>query len=1065
MDIAGWLLRLGLGRYAATFAEHEITPEALPYLTDADLRELGLPIGPRKVVLAAIAALGKSGTAAESERIPRHASGRRPEAERRQLTVMFVDLVGSTTLSGRLDPEEMREVIRSYQNAVAAEITHFDGHVAKFMGDGVLAYFGWPRAHEDDAERAVRTGLRVADAVAKLSAAGAFLSVRIGIATGLAVVGDLIGTGAAQEDAVVGETPNLAARLQALAAPGAVLVAEGTRQLLGELFNLEDLGTHVLHGFPEPRRAWRVIGEGRARGRFEALHGAGLTPLVGREHELALLIDHWASAREGEGQVVLLTGEPGIGKSRLTEALCERLQNEHCALLRLYCSPYHTGTALHPFISELEHAAGLQRGDSAETKLDKLEVVIAGRAEKASAVAPLFGALFSIAAGERYAPLNLTAQQRKERTLDALLKRFDVLAGDQPVLLVFEDLHWIDPTSLELLGLLIDRIPDLPLLAIFTFRPEFTPPWSGRAPVTMLSLNRLSRRHAADLVNQASGAKALPHDILDQIVSRGDGVPLFIEELTKSVLESSLPGDARAPFAARGTREPPVIPTTLHDSLMARLDRLGPVKEVAQIAACIGREFSHELLAAVSSLADDDLCDALDRLASSGLVYRGAPAAEFHSFRHALVHEAAYRSLLRSKRQQLHSCIAGIVEDRFPNIGEMQPEWLARHFTEAGLAGPSSKYSLRAGQHAKDAYANREAVVHLHRCLESIALLPVGQLDDQLEQRRLEALVLLGDLASVAGDIDQANQYYGQALELPASADVRRRIGNKLHRRGVTLRDGARITFYEHGGGTPTLLFLAPLAYGLAAFQPIVEQLSQDFQIVTVDPRGSGASDPLIRPYPLSEHAKDTRSVIAALDGGSLVGVGISRSANVLLRLAHAEPRLFDKLVTIGCPPSDTGPPFFSEDYMKRTKEMFERGDIEGIVRFHTSLVLSEPETRQLRELFVQNRLQVPYETTLSFFDRDSTVDVTSILSEITVPTLVTHGCEDRLVAFHAAEYLSARLPNAQLYPFHARGHLLLFTATDEFCEVLRRFVRSGTTDQPARSRRSWVNQDLQNFR
>jgi pimeloyl-ACP methyl ester carboxylesterase len=563
----------------------------------------------------------------------------------------------------------------------------------------------------------------------------------------------------------------------------------------------------------------------------------------------------------------------------------------------------------------------------------------------------------------------------------------------------------------------------------------------------MLSLNRLSRRHAADLVDQVSGRKALPHDVLDQIVSRSDGVPLFIEELTKSVLESGLPGDTQAPYAAGGTRPSLVIPATLHDSLMARLDRLGPVKEVAQIAACIGREFSHELLAAVSSMADDDLRDALDRLASSGLVRRGAPAAEIHSFRHALVHEAAYRSLLRSKRQRLHSRIARIVEDRFPNIGEMQPEWLAHHFTEAGLAGPSSKYWFRAGQRAKDAYANREAVVHLHRCLEAIALLPLGQLDDELERRKLRALVLLGDLASVAGDIDEANRCYGQALELPAGADVRTQIENKLHRRKVALRDGARIAFYEHGSGTPTLLFLAPLAYGLAAFQPIVERLCQEFQIVTVDPRGSGASDPLTRPYPLSEHAKDTRAIIAALDDGSLVGVGISRSANVLLRLAHAEPQLFDKLVTIGGPPSDTGPPFFSETYVRQTKEMFEKGDIEGIVRFHTSLVLSEPETRELRELFVQNRLRVPHETTLSFFDRDPTVDVAPILTEITVPTLVTHGSEDRLVAFAAAEYLSARLPNAQLHPFQGRGHLLLFTAPDEFCDVLRRFVRTGKAD------------------
>jgi class 3 adenylate cyclase len=504
VDVGAWLRDLGLGHYEPAFRANEIDAEILPKLTADDLRDMGVTVvGHRRKLLEAIAAL----------RAPREAAMPSPDdvratpapgppaappnpAERRQLTVMFVDLVGSTALAGRLDPEDVGAVLRAYQDACAGEITRFEGHIAKFMGDGVLAYFGYPRAHEDEAERAVRAGLGITAAVGRLAAPGGTpLAARVGIATGLVVVGDLVGEGAAREEAVVGGTPNLAARLQALAAPGSVVIALGTHRLVGGLFELEDLGTHRLKGLAEPVRVWRAVGASAAENRFEALHGAaGLTPLVGREQEIALLLDRWEQAREGEGQVVLLSGEPGVGKSRLVRSLRERLADEPSMALSHYCSPFHQTSALHPVIDLLERAAGFARDDPPERRLDKLEALLARATEDLSEAAPLLAALLTIDAGDRYPPLTLGPQRQKERTFEALAAQLEGLAARQPVLAVYEDVHWSDPTTLELLELVIERAQRLPVLVLVTFRPEFTPPWPGRPHLTGLTLNRLSRR-------------------------------------------------------------------------------------------------------------------------------------------------------------------------------------------------------------------------------------------------------------------------------------------------------------------------------------------------------------------------------------------------------------------------------------------------------------------------------------------------------------------------------------------------------------------------------------------
>jgi class 3 adenylate cyclase/predicted ATPase len=737
VDISAWLRELGLERYEQAFRDNAIDAGVLPKLTAEDLRDIGIAaVGHRRRLLEAIAALAGQPQAAPTTAdagVPQ--ATKPPEAERRQLTVLFGDLAGSTALSAKLDPEDMGALIRAYHACCADVVRRWGGHVAKYLGDGVLAYFGWPQAHEDDAERAVRAGLDLVTAVARLTTgAGMPLAARVGIATGLVMVGELIGEGVAREQTVVGETPNLAARLQALASPGSVVISQATRRLVGGLFELADLGPQRLKGFAEPLSAWRVEGEGRAEGRFEALHGERLTPLVGREHELGILLERWAWAKDGEGQVVLLSGEPGIGKSRVVRALRERLGGEPYTPLSHYCSPYHANSALHPVIGLLERAARFERDEPPQERLSRLEAVLGRASDRLDEAVPLLAALLGVPTGERYPARTLTPEVQKRRTLQALVDQLAGLATRQPVLALYEDVHWIDPSTLELLGLVIERVQRLPVLVLLTFRPEFQPPWTGQAHVTAVTMGRLGRRQGADLVARVTGDKPLPAAIIDQIVARTDGIPLFVEELTKTVLESGLLADAGDHYELSGPLPPLAIPTTLHDSLMARLDRLAPVKEIAQIGAAIGREFSHELLTAVAPMSASQLADALEQLVRSELVFRGGtPPEATYSFKHALVQDAAYQSLLKSRRQQLHGRIAHVLEERFPETAATQPELLAHHFAEARQIERAVDYWLKAGERAAARSANLEAIRHLTRGLEALETLPESPERDRQE--------------------------------------------------------------------------------------------------------------------------------------------------------------------------------------------------------------------------------------------------------------------------------------------------------------------------------------------
>src|SRR5262245_604151 len=660
---------------------------------------------------------------------PSHVATGVPEAERRQLTVLFCDLADSTRLARQLDPEDLREVIRAYQATCVAVIQRFAGHVAQYLGDGLLVYFGYPQAHEDDAQRAVRTGLGMLAAMETLNThlmrdTSIRLAVRIGIHTGLVVVGEM-GSGGRHEHLALGDTPNLAARLQGLAEPNTVVISDATSRLVQGYFTCHDLGTHALKGLETPMHAYQVLGESAAQSRLDVVGATGLTPLVGREHEVGLLRERWAQSQDGLGQVVLLSGEAGIGKSRLVRVLTERVVDEGASRLTLRCSPYHTTSAFYPVIEHLQRLLQWHRDASPEARLATLEQALRTAGLPLAEVVPLLASLLSVPVPEQYPPLAFSPQHQKQKTQEALVAWLLAAAAQQPVLAVWEDLHWADPSTLELLGLLLDQVPTARLLLVLTARPDFRPPWVPRSYVTPLTLTRLTRPQIEDMVLQVTRGKPLPAEVLAQIVAKTDGIPLFVEELVKTILEAGLVQEDAGRYVLTGPLPSLAIPATLQDALMARLDRLAVVKDVAQLSAVLGREFAYELLRAVAPLDEALLQQALAQLVEAELLYqRGMPPQATYVFKHALIQDTAYQSLLKGTRQQYHQRIAQVLEQQFPETVEMQPELLAQHYTEAGLMAQAIPYWQRAGQCASERSAHLEAISHLAKGLELLNTLP-----------------------------------------------------------------------------------------------------------------------------------------------------------------------------------------------------------------------------------------------------------------------------------------------------------------------------------------------------
>jgi class 3 adenylate cyclase/predicted ATPase len=759
MNLAVWLQSLGLERYTASFGENEIDEKVLTSLTTGDLKDLGVKaVGDRRKLLNAIALLrgDKSSRPSSSILLDKNAFSA-DSAERRQVTVMFVDLVGSTELSARMDPEDWREVIGAYQKCVGEATTCLGGFVAKHLGDGVLIYFGYPTAHEDDAERAVRAGLNSVNEVAALKLSVS-LRARVAISTGLVVVGDLIGSDGAQEHNIIGEAPNLAARLQLLAEPGAVVVAEGTRKLIGDLFELRDLGIRSLKGIAAPVPAWAVLRPSTTESRFEALHASGLTALVGRDQELEMLLQRWSHAKLHQGQVVLISGEPGIGKSRLIAALTERLAGEAQTRLRYFCSPQHIDSPFYPIIGRIERAAGFTPEDTSADKLDKLAAMLT-RNGTSPHDASLLLEMLSLPNDGRYPVLEMTPQQRRERTLDALATQLVSLTKGQTVLMILEDAHWSDPSTLEMLGRTVKIIATQPVLLVVTFRPDFEAVWNDQSHVTSLKINRLAPREVDIMIDNVAGDQPVAASIRQDIMNRTDGVPLFVEEVTKAVLEVGKQADP--PQIANTSSSRFEVPATLQASLMARLDRLGTAKEVAQIGASIGREFSYALLAAVVPHPEPDLQLALDRLIGAGLLFQqGTTPQASYLFKHALVQDAAQGSLLRESKRALHARIVEVLENQFPDVVRQHPELLAHHCTEAVLIERAATLWGSAGQRSLARSALTEAVAQLSRALDQIATL---QSTPALRAKQIELQVaLINPLMHVRG--------YG-ALETKAAGE------------------------------------------------------------------------------------------------------------------------------------------------------------------------------------------------------------------------------------------------------------------------------------------------------
>ena len=717
------LEQLGLTQYAEVFAENDVDLGALRLLTDAELDKIGVSLGHRKKLLKAITEL--NGDSSPAPAVPAIQAGPPArtsvgaEGERRQLTVLFCDMVGFTELANRVDPEVLQKIIRSYEDTCAACVTRYEGYVFQRLGDGIVAFFGYPLAHEGEAERAIHAGLQIIESFAGLdiSEAGR-LQVRIGIATGLVVV-------SSAEKGAVGETMNLASRLQGIAQPGNIVVSERVRRLAGGAFDYQDLGEQALKGIAHATHAYGILGMSEAASRFEAAHQSELTPLVGREQELGLLLERWVLAQDGEGQVELLSGEPGIGKSRILSALRERLEGQGAQALRFQCSPYYINSAFWPSIDNFERALKFGRDESPASRLDKLQALIVGHYQRPLTDVRCIASMLSIPCDDRYGALSMTPQKRKDETIRALVDLTEAAARKQPSVMLFEDAHWADPTTLEVLDLLVDRVKSIPLLIVFAHRPEFRSRWSEHGHVAALNLSKLTRAQSGAIVGKLAGGKALPGHLLEQILTKTDGVPLFVEELTKSILESGELKETADRYECVGTAHTVTIPATLRDSLMARLDRFMAVKEIAQIGAAIGREFSYELIAAVAPMSQPQLDSALAQLTDSGLAFRrGAPPEATYAFKHALVQDAAYDSLLKSRRQELHAKIAKMIEARFPQIKDAEPELLAHHFDAAGMLKQAVEYWHRAARRALDRSAVPEALAHASRGLEVLGALP-----------------------------------------------------------------------------------------------------------------------------------------------------------------------------------------------------------------------------------------------------------------------------------------------------------------------------------------------------
>jgi class 3 adenylate cyclase/pimeloyl-ACP methyl ester carboxylesterase len=1057
MDVRVWLEDQGLGQYAEGFASNDVDAEVLRTLTADDLKELGVAsLGHRKKLLAAIAdldAAGGAGPASSLEaRTPSYLAERilrsraSLEGERKQVTVLFADVKGSLALIEDADPEDARRILDAALGVMMDAVHRYEGTVNKILGDGIMALFGAPIAHEDHAVRACYAALAIQRAMQAHAAAlrgthGVEVSARIGVHSGEVLV-RAIGNDLSMDYDAIGPTVHLASRMEQLASPGTIRLTAATANLAEGFVEVRGLGRVPVKGLSQPVEAFDLVGVGAARTRLQASAMRGLTPFVGRHGELAALDRARERAAVGQGQMVALVGDPGVGKSRLFYEFARSGRMRPWLVLESTSVSSGTASSWAPVIDLLKSYFAIAPGDdprrSAETVLGKVLMLD----EALRPILPAELALFDLPV-EDAAWQALGPPQRRRRTLDGLKALLVRESQRQPLALVLEDLHWIDGETQALLDSLVESLPTCRMLLLVNYRPEYRHGWGSRAHYTQLRVDPLEAAGAAALLSGMLGDAPDLAELKRRLLGASEGNPLFLEESVRILVDTGVLSGARGAYRLIRRPEEIAIPASVAAIIAARIDRLGAAERaVLQLAAVIGEEVPLALLEAVTELPVEELHGALGDLRARELLYEARLFPDIaYAFRHGLTRRVAYDGLLHESRRALHGRVAEAMETLHADHLDEVIEALAHHFEHGGVSAKAAEYFLRAADRAKLRYTYPAALEFAQKALKASAR------DPALQAVCPHALELRGDLHSLMGDLEVANRSYDAAIPLVAGTDGRRRIESKRHRTGFVLRDGGRIAYYLHGAGEETLLFVNPVVYGLEVFQPLVERLCQEFRIVTIDPRGTGSSDPLQRPYGLTQHALDVCVVIEQAGVGAVTGVGISRGSNLLVRLADTHPKLVRRLVLIGAP-TDVGTrdsPAQRVDYLNTTATFLANEDFEGLMRYHIARVFSEPDVADLAASRLERWLQMPRETVLSFYDRDPEMDIRPLLAGIRVPTLIAHGTEDRQVPFAAAEYLAAHIPGAQLYPFKGYGHVPLFTATQEFCDVLRRFVRTGS--------------------
>ena len=967
------------------------------------------------------------------------------EGERKQVTVLFVDVSGFTALSAKLDPEDVHQLMDRAFELMLAEVHRYEGTVNQFLGDGLMALFGAPIAHEDHPVRAVHAALGIQRALwgyrERLQAErGINFQVRLGLNTGAVVVGK-IGDNLRMDYTAAGDTTNVAARLLALAEPGQVLISEDTAKAVGPYFLLQPLGSVIVKGKALPIQTFRVEAAGRVRSRIEAESERGLTPLVGRERELGLLQDRFAEVRAGRGQAIFVFGEAGIGKSRLL--LEFRAQSEGVGTRWLLGRSVSYGRAISylPVLDVVRDLLGITEADSVEAMLDKIETAVLGLGEDLAWAVPLIRSLLSLDPGEADVAA-MSPVQRRGRTAEALRELLIRGSYRQPIVLVIEDLHWIDPHSEEVLKVLLDGIAAAPILVLLTQRPGHVQPFGDQTYYTRITLHALPESQIGKLLEGVLHTADLPTTVRDLITRRAEGNPLFIEELSKALLEDGTLQRANSGYRLARALSEVAVPDTIQGVIMARIDRLPEnLKAALQIASVIGREFTARLVERVAA-AGQEAKQALGELRAVELIYEKATSPELeYMFKHALTHDVAYESLLRQRRKVLHRRAGEVIEELYADRLPEFYETLAWHYVHGETWPKAVDYLVKAADKARSRYAYPEAT---RFCAEAIEILDRhgGAADEQV--RALEGLA---DLESLQGRLEPANEAYDRAMAV-ADEPSGRRIANKRHRRGEVIRTGARIAYYEHGTGEPTLLLLAPLVYGIATFQATLELLCQEFRIITIDPRGQGGSDPLPRPYSLRDHAEDVRAVVESTTTRPVVFIGISKAGKLGVHFAMAYPHLVEKLITVGTVSASAWasdfPGQLDRDFWAHTLALIRAGQYQKLFELHNPRVLSEPGCRNLIETRLRLGRATPTEVFQNLFDPDESEEIRPLLPGLSVPTLVLHGEDDRLFPVEAGRYMAEHIPGAQFYAFRGRGHLLVATATAEFAQVVRNFVRTG---------------------